>query len=71
MWARVASIWQLAGSKRRVYQRPDDRPLDRCLRERQERYRQRPDTGSGTPPIVDMGAYEVEETIIYLPLVRR
>jgi len=30
-----------------------------------------PDTGSGTPPIVDMGAYEVEETIISLPLVRR
>jgi len=27
-----------------------------------------PDTGSGTPPIVDMGAYEAQWTI-YLPLV--
>jgi hypothetical protein len=30
-----------------------------------------PDTGNGTPPIVDMGAYEAAETTIYLPLIRR
>ena len=30
-----------------------------------------PDTGSGTPPIVDMGAYEAQIPIIYLPLILR
>jgi len=30
-----------------------------------------PDTGSGTPPIVDMGAYEAHKLKIYLPLVLR
>jgi len=30
-----------------------------------------PDTGSGTPPIVDMGAYEAQKPKIYLPLVLR
>jgi hypothetical protein len=29
-----------------------------------------PDTGSGTPPIVDMGAYEAQY-MLYLPLVLR
>jgi hypothetical protein len=29
-----------------------------------------PDTGSGTPPIVDMGAYEARLKV-YLPLVLR
>jgi hypothetical protein len=28
-----------------------------------------PDTGSGSPPVVDMGAYEIETSCIYLPLV--
>jgi predicted outer membrane repeat protein len=28
-----------------------------------------PDTGSGTPPIVDMGAYEVQTSAIFLPLM--
>jgi hypothetical protein len=30
-----------------------------------------PDTGSGTPPIVDMGAYEAQKPKIYLPLIAR
>jgi hypothetical protein len=30
-----------------------------------------PDTGNGTPPIVDMGAYETLATNFYLPLVLR
>jgi uncharacterized repeat protein (TIGR01451 family) len=30
-----------------------------------------PDTGNGTPPIVDMGAYETFATSIFLPLVLR
>jgi predicted outer membrane repeat protein len=31
-----------------------------------------PDTGNGTPPIVDMGAYEVQRVLrVYLPLVLR
>jgi hypothetical protein len=29
------------------------------------------DTGSGTPPIVDMGAYEAQAVIVYLPIVTR
>jgi hypothetical protein len=31
-----------------------------------------PDTGNGSPPLVDMGAYEVQLTTyaIYLPMVR-
>ena len=28
------------------------------------------DTGNGTPPIVDMGAYEAQ-VVVYLPLIRR
>jgi len=30
-----------------------------------------PDTDNGTPPIVDMGAYEAQPYKIYLPLIRR
>ena len=30
-----------------------------------------PDTGSGTPPIVDMGAYEAQFLVVYLPLTMK
>ena len=30
-----------------------------------------PDTGSGSPPVVDLGAYEVQGNRVYLPLVRK
>ena len=30
-----------------------------------------PNTGNGPPPIVDIGAYELDNSLLFLPLVRR